>query len=83
MQPINFPEANARLAENQDEYETLPVLAGEVEIDGTRYRAMQSKWEPSADELARLNSGASISLIVLGITHPPVMLLVDEIPVKS
>lgn len=83
MQPKNFPEANTRLAKDQDEFITLPVFSGYVEILGQMHPAMQSKWEPSADELARLNSGAPVSLIIVGTSHPPVIVGVDDVPVKS
>lgn len=39
---------------------------------------MVSAWEPTPDELRRLNSGALIYLTVAGVQHPPVMLTVGE-----
>lgn len=83
MQAKTFPEVNTRLAEGQDEYQTLPVFSGFLEIDGQQYPAMQSKWEPTQEELERLQSGAYVSLIILGQSHPPVMLTVDETPIKN
>lgn len=41
---------------------------------------MLSSWEPSPDELARLNAGAPIYLYVLGSSHPPVAIEVGPLP---
>jgi hypothetical protein len=38
--------------------------------------AMQSIWEPTPDELARLNAGGFVVLTVIGSGHPPVSLQV-------
>lgn len=83
MQPKNFPEANMRLAESQDEYATLPVFSGIIDIEGQLHPVKLSKWEPNADELDRLKSGACVTLMILGTSHPPVLVGVDEVPVKS
>lgn len=37
-------------------------------------------WEPAPDELERLNKGAPVHLRILGTQHPPVMLMVGEVP---
>jgi hypothetical protein len=42
--------------------------------------AMETAWEPTPDELARLNAGAPVILRVLGQQHPPVSLDVGEVP---
>jgi hypothetical protein len=39
---------------------------------------MVTAWEPTPEELVRLNQGACIHLVVLGSVHPPVMLEVGE-----
>lgn len=51
----------------------------DVEINGMA-PAMYSAWEPTPDELAALNAGAKILLIVVGRAHPPVCLEVGERP---
>lgn len=43
--------------------------------DGTP--AVASYWLPTGEELARLNEGKPIALVVLGRTHPPLFLAVD------
>lgn len=40
--------------------------------------AMLSWWRPSPEELAALNAGKRIQLCILGVTHPPVELSVEE-----
>lgn len=42
----------------------------------TGVNQMISAWEPTPDELARLNAGAPVLLWVVGYAHPPVMLTV-------
>lgn len=39
--------------------------------------AVVSYWRPDADELARLNAGKSVAVIVLGTTQPPMRVCVD------
>lgn len=39
--------------------------------------SMHSLWEPTPDELERLNAGGKVRLIVVGISHPAVSLSVD------
>lgn len=47
-------------------------------VNGPGTPAMVSAWEPTPDELARLRSGATVYLRVLGTVHPPVMLSVGN-----
>ncbi len=46
--------------------------------DGTP--AMMTAWQPTPEELARLNAGAPMMLTLLGSAHPPVKLEVGELP---
>jgi hypothetical protein len=39
---------------------------------------MVTAWEPTPEELERLNAGAKVYLRVLGVAHPPVMIEVGE-----
>lgn len=43
---------------------------------------MTSAWLPTPGELARLAAGAPIYLIVLGVSHPPVALVVGDPPAE-
>lgn len=50
-------------------------------VTGEGTPVMVTAWQPTPDELARLNAGASVHLRVLGTQHPPVMLEVGQPPV--
>ena len=70
------PENTTRvLAENQDEYENLPIV-DVVLPDGVP--VMLSCWKPSPEELQTLNEGGYVTLGIVGTQHPPVMLYVHE-----
>ena len=45
--------------------------------------AMHSVWEPTPEELARLNEGAQVYLCIIGSVHPPVSLAVGRSPKDS
>jgi hypothetical protein len=49
-----------------------PLPVREFNINGVP--AMESFWEPSADEIEQIKNGANISLVVIGTAHPPVSL---------
>ena len=40
--------------------------------------AMQTSWMPTSEEMARLRAGHPIRLTILGNSHPPVIMEVDE-----
>jgi len=50
------------------------------DIDTSAGPGMMSVWEPTPEELVRLNAGAKVSLVVLGTAHPPVSLSVGMPP---
>jgi len=47
---------------------------------GDLYWAIVSAWKPSPEELARLNSGAHVHLVIIGASMPPVCLEVGDAP---
>lgn len=49
-------------------------------VDGEQMPVMVTAWEPTPEELDRLNKGAHVRLCVLGTGHPPVMLEVGDVP---
>lgn len=49
-------------------------------VDGETTPVMITAWEPTPDELERLNRGAFVQLCVVGTGHPPVMLEVGDVP---
>jgi hypothetical protein len=50
-------------------------------VNGPCTPSMVTAWEPTPDELVRINAGAPILLRLLGRAHPPVMITVGELPV--
>ncbi len=54
----------------------LGLSIRDEKIDGMDI--MISAWEPTPNELALLNSGATIYLHIVGVQHPPVALTVGE-----
>ena len=46
--------------------------------DGPQTPVMVTAWEPTPDELARLNRGAPVYLVIVGTAHPPVVMEVGE-----
>ena len=79
---IRMIEGATRIIGKAQGYLGLPlrdeVLTCAVSGEGTP--AMVSAWEPTPDELARLNAGAAVNLRVLGTLHPPVMVEVGPVP---
>ena len=73
---INAIEGATRRIGKSQGYFGLP-LRDEV-VNGIPQ--MTSSWQPTPAEAAKLANGALIYLIVLGTTHPPVMLTVGEVP---
>jgi hypothetical protein len=49
-------------------------------VNGDGTPCMTTAWEPTPDELARLNAGAPILLTILGTGHPPVSMAVGDAP---
>ena len=66
--------ATGLLARDQPQYNTLWVRVEPHERYGT---VMATAWEPTPDELRRLNEGESIVLRIVCGAHPPVMLTVE------
>jgi len=63
-----------QLAEEQDEYQTLPILVNF--IDGAMVRT--SYWKPNLAEIKILENGGSIALSIYGEVHPPVDINIEE-----
>lgn len=74
-----IPNATRVLGKSQG-YLGLP-LRDEVRNTtvGGETPVMVTAWEPTPDELERLNKGASVHLVVVGTQHPPVMLEVGAV----
>jgi hypothetical protein len=74
-----IPNATRVLGKEQG-YLGLPVRdeIRSTSVDGPETPVMVTAWEPTPDELERLNKGACVHLSVLGTVHPPVLLEVGE-----
>lgn len=75
MEIVKLPGMNRDLAppggwdkEKHGECVPLPVFAEVVKGD----IVMTSAWKPNAEELAELNKGAAVALVVYGGLHPPI-----------
>lgn len=47
---------------------------------GDQVPCMTTAWEPTPEELFRLNNGAKVTLRIIGVQHPPVMIEVGPCP---
>lgn len=64
MQPIEFKEVNVRIAEHQEEYQTLPAFHNEKE------GSMTFCFKLSEDEMSRINATDEIWFKVLTFGNP-------------
>jgi len=65
MKPITFPQCNVKIAENQDEYLTLPAHhAGDIQ--GT----VTTCWELSPDEIEEVRKTGKIYLQLWTFNQP-------------
>jgi hypothetical protein len=63
-------------------YKGLPILdiAVKDEVSGMMVNSMTSAWEPTPDELKRLNAGASVHVSIYGNSPPPMIVTVGSSP---
>lgn len=81
MRPTQHPSNNdvLRAPPGATVEECRPLAITRIQYeDGTP--AVASFWEPSAAERAAIAAGASVQLIALGRTHPPLIVCVDGVP---
>lgn len=62
--------------EKNGKCQTLPVRVHDV----GGMQCMTSSWQPTPEELARLNAGAPVHLHIFSCVHPPVCLTVEDLP---
>lgn len=77
MKPITFPEVNVRVAENQEQYETLPSFVGEVQ---SGVQGVICCFEVSPEEVKRLSFCRKIWFQALTFGQPlqPFMMTIEE-----
>lgn len=87
MKPIRTEHCNFSLGPpagwDQERDGECATLHAERALDERRHPIMRTTWVPDAEELAAISAGAPIVLTVWGMSHPPVALEVDAVPVKS
>lgn len=80
METRKIPRATRDLGKPLDWDEAKHGPCGSLPIRDVRaaggQNAMLSHWQPDAEELARLNAGAPVTLWVYGEVHPPVSITV-------
>ncbi|MEH6774890.1 MAG: hypothetical protein V7668_13270 [Cereibacter changlensis] len=79
---IGMIEGVTRIIGKSQGYLGLPLRDEVIHctVGGEGTPCMVTAWQPTPDELARLNAGASVHLRVNGSQHPPVMLDVGDPP---
>lgn len=83
MIPACIQGANLTLGKPADltdeECAPLRVRVQTVEFKHSRTHQFTSAWQPTPEELKRLNAGASVHLSIWGGGHPPVLLEVGPV----
>ncbi|MDJ1632687.1 hypothetical protein [Rhizobium rhizogenes] len=79
---IAMIEGATRIIGKSQGYLGLPIRDEAINctVGGDGTPCMVTAWQPTPDELVRLNAGASVHLRLLGTAHPPVMVEVGEAP---
>lgn len=53
---------------------------GANKVDGDNVPSMVTAWQLTPDEIDRISKGATLYLHLVGVSHPPVMLVVGDVP---
>ena len=79
---INRIEGATRTVGKSQGYLGLPLRDEEIvdPVTGAATPTMTSAWQPTPQELAALNAGASIHVCLLGRSHPPIIVSVGPLP---
>lgn len=82
---IAMIEGATRIIGKSQGYLGLPIRDEAINctVGGEGTPCMVTAWQPTPDELARLNAGASVHLRLLGTMHPPVLVEVGEAPIEA
>ena len=76
-----IPGATRVLGKSQG-YNGLPIRDEMIaeRVNGPETPCMLTAWEPTPDELERLNRGAAVHVRILGSVHPPILVEVGDAP---
>jgi hypothetical protein len=79
MLPLRVKDTT-RVLSGGKEHRPLAIRDEVMVLDGCPINVMTSAWEPTPAELSVLLRGGSVRLSILGTSHPPVMMSVEEPP---
>jgi hypothetical protein len=79
---IGMIEGHTRIIGKEQGYLGLPIrqILVDCPVNGPGTPAIETAWIPTPDEIAAIAAGAPIILRILGMSHPPVMIYVGEVP---
>lgn len=61
----------------QQGYLCLPICE---EKDNEGNPLMRTAWEPTPEEMIKIAMGAKIEILIMGTQHPPISVLVGDVP---
>lgn len=79
---IGRPVGATRILGKSQGYLGLPIRDAKINcsVNGPDTPSMVTAWHPTPAELAALNSGAPVHVVIIGTVHPPIMVDVGEPP---
>jgi hypothetical protein len=79
---IGMVEGVTRIIGKSQGYAGLPVRDDIVtcKVGGENTPTMTTAWLPTPAEIAALNAGASVHVVIVGTAHPPIMVSVGLTP---
>lgn len=77
---IKMIPGHTRILGKSQGYHGLPVKDHNIydKAVGGDCAAMSTAWEPTPEELEKLNNGGVVVLTLLGVAHPPVNITVED-----
>jgi len=75
-------EGTTRVIGKSQGYLGLPIRDQTMtcKVGGEDTPTMTTAWHPTPDELAALNAGAAVHVMLVGMQHPPIMVMVGPAP---
>lgn len=75
-------EGATRIIGQSQGYLGLPIRDGQMHcaVNGPNTPTMTTAWQPTPEEIAAINAGASIHVTLLGTGHPPIFVEVGPTP---
>lgn len=70
-------------AKNLGDLPHMLLMLTNDSVTGPNTPTMQTVWLPNTDEIERLAAGAPIYVNLVGIAHPPISVIIGEVPDPS